>query len=191
MVRMRSKSDESGKHLELLRLDAIRVGEGTPGEGKHLEECPLCRAALADIRETADLLQRGPDTRFEVPPEVDESIMREFRRIVRPPSPLFFPLWRRWRIPAMATAAAALLALTLSLPFTQEAVRTDEATAPTALLPAGDDVNGDGRVDILDAFRMARLIREPGAEPSWADRNGDGRVNRGDVDAVARRAVAL
>ena len=53
------------------------------------------------------------------------------------------------------------------------------------------DIDGNGRVDILDAFTLARHIeaRQP-AEAMW-DFNGDGLIDRRDVDTVALAAVRL
>ena len=54
---------------------------------------------------------------------------------------------------------------------------------------AREDVNGDGRVDILDALALSRQI-DRGAAGRF-DINGDGRVDQQDVQAVAAHAVKL
>ena len=63
----------------------------------------------------------------------------------------------------------------------------------TALKPpaAQGDVDRNGRVDILDAFKLARHIESAGAVEGKWDMNGDGQVNREDVDIVAFAAVRL
>jgi hypothetical protein len=53
------------------------------------------------------------------------------------------------------------------------------------------DINRDGRVNILDAFALARQLDRGGpVDQSW-DYNHDGVVNRADVDAIAMKAVRL
>ena len=52
-------------------------------------------------------------------------------------------------------------------------------------------IDGSGRVDILDAWALARRLRAPANGGAGMDVNGDGRVDRGDVDAVAMVAVRL
>jgi hypothetical protein len=53
------------------------------------------------------------------------------------------------------------------------------------------DFNHDGRVNILDAFALARQLERGGAvDMSW-DYNHDGVVNQADVDAIAMSAVRL
>ena len=65
----------------------------------------------------------------------------------------------------------------------------EAVVAPSKVVPS--DIDGNGRVDILDAFKLARGIEgvERGAT-EW-DINGDGVVNREDVDYVAFKAVRL
>ena len=55
---------------------------------------------------------------------------------------------------------------------------------------APEDLNHDRRVDILDAFQLAREIRD-GKAPTGDDFNGDGKVDAADVDLLAKRAVSL
>jgi hypothetical protein len=80
-------------------------------------------------------------------------------------------------LPLSAAAAVALAALGLWR-------WNHAAPAPLAAGPAD-------AVTILDAFTLARLLRDgqrPG--PAW-DANLDGVVDARDVDALARRAVRL
>jgi hypothetical protein len=51
------------------------------------------------------------------------------------------------------------------------------------------DVDRNGRVDILDAFALARMIRQD--DSAFNDINGDGRSDQRDIDLVARDAVRL
>lgn len=83
----------------------------------------------------------------------------------------------RWAIPGVAAGAGLA------------------AAAAVAMLlwagPVGEDIDRNGRVDILDAFALARKVEAKSpAEPGW-DVNRDGAVDTGDVDAIAMKAVAL
>lgn len=55
-------------------------------------------------------------------------------------------------------------------------------------LAAGPDCDGNGRVDVLDAFGVARSLELGVARAEW-DFDGNGRVDRADADELARRAV--
>lgn len=69
------------------------------------------------------------------------------------------------------------------------------ASAPASRAEA--DLNGDGKVDILDALALARAIRAGTAIPALDDRlalvdlDSNGRLDQRDVDAIAMLAVSL
>jgi hypothetical protein len=56
---------------------------------------------------------------------------------------------------------------------------------------AGEDLNHDGRVDILDAFQLARQLQTGQKPAAGLDLNGDGVVDWRDVEVLATRAVHL
>jgi hypothetical protein len=120
--------------------------------------------------------------RLFVPPQVDEVILARAqahlagiaRRRAR----------RRALVPWMAAAASVAAAAWVS----QTLLHRQQPTPPGSVV-AREDVNGDGRVDILDAFVLARQIERTDARQP--DLDGDGRVDKRDVDVVAARAVKL
>ena len=139
---------------------------------------------------------------FSVPPELDRAIMDQAnRRLVQ-------RHWRHrvfrhislWRI----AAAAAVIIFAFSLNLTQ---KPGPSTSRTVLVKAqAIDIDRNGRVDILDAFKLARHIESADRtkrnlspvsstgqalrKQGW-DINGDGLVDRNDVDLVALSAVRL
>ena len=76
-------------------------------------------------------------------------------------------------------AAAAVLFLALS-PKSIDGPRETVA----------QNLDGNGRVDILDAFVMAREIRS-GRGQVIHDVNGDGQLDQADINEIAQRAVML
>lgn len=128
----------------------------------------------------------------EPEPVVPEDLVRDLRALVTPaetPSPAVDErilaaarirlgvrpretgLRRRWWIP-VAAAAALMAWLVLG------------GSGPRA------DLDGDGRVDVLDAFHLARMLRDSTTSPRH-DVNGDGVVDGRDVDLVVAEAVRL
>jgi hypothetical protein len=103
-----------------------------------------------------------------------------------------------------AAAAAILLAVWLG----QTGKSPGPALAPAEAIAAREDIDRNGRVDVRDAFALARRI-ERGAQAGQArgggppagltlapaadlpDLNGDGRVDRADVESIAMAAVRL
>lgn len=124
---------------------------------------------------------------FSIPPEVDRAVMdrahQQFaskhwgNRILR-----HISIWR-------VAAAAAVIIFAFSLNLTQKPGPT---TNQSLLVEArAVDIDRNGRVDILDAFKLARYIESAELiEKEW-DINGDGLVNSNDVDMVASAAVRL
>ncbi len=91
----------------------------------------------------------------------------------------------RW---ATATAAAAAVIIgVLVLPSWRESGENQPAVASATR----EDIDGNGQVDILDAFALARGIEASTVEAATGDMNRDGAVNQADVDIVAMTAVSL
>ncbi len=109
-----------------------------------------------------------------VPPAVDEAVLSRARGR--------FAEVRRRRSRAKAvwwmSAAACFVALALLASSLIKAPRFERA-----------DVDRSGRVDILDAFALARRIQQGTA--GGFDLNRDGVVDKLDVDFVAAQAVRL
>ena len=131
-----------------------------------------------DLEPLAADLRRITSGRVNVPAAVDDIVLTAANRRLRRQ-----PRWRRaGLIAAVLTAAICVFAARLNAP----------ATGPSGIVLA--DVDHSGTVDILDAFMLARLVETTGArfEPgNMPDLNGDGVVDTGDVDMIARQAVAL
>ncbi|MBN1846092.1 MAG: hypothetical protein JW810_10445 [Sedimentisphaerales bacterium] len=85
------------------------------------------------------------------------------------------------RLSGTARPAADVVAAPLAGPFAKDIA--------SAGAPAREDIDRSGRVDILDAFLLARHIdKRLALSPQW-DVTGDGQVNQNDVIAVAQAAV--
>jgi len=90
-----------------------------------------------------------------------------------------------WRI----AAAAAVIIFAFSLDLTKQ---TGPITDRYSLSKTqATDIDRNGRVDILDAFKLARHIESAGRTETEWDFNGDGLIDRNDVDVVAIAAVRL
>lgn len=123
-----------------------------------------------------------------IPSEVDRAVMdRAHKHLV----PLQSGKGKRlrihwgWRI----AAAAAVIILAFSLDLTKQPEPTTERLALSKIQAV--DIDRNGRVDILDAFKLAKHIESAGRIEAGWDFNGDGLVDRHDVDMVAFAAVRL
>lgn len=168
------------EHPTAIELELARSGEAEQAVVAHLETCADCRAELARIEALAAELDR-PLEPLAIPTErelevielargraaaIERSSKRRPRRALRTLA---------WALPLSAAAAVALVFL---VPGLRQA---ETPVASQTVAPAGpDDVNRDGRVDILDAFALARAIEADAAA-----------VESADVDRVAMTAVAI
>lgn len=118
-----------------------------------------------------------------VPPSLDRSILNEARLRLSTARPSRWSGLRPWLLwPGMATACAALILAGYGIWRQDGAGRSPMAH---------EDLNQDGRVDILDAFQLARHLTSREPAPARYDFNGDGLVDIRDAEAVAMRAVKL
>lgn len=95
-----------------------------------------------------------------------------------------------------AIAAAAMIAFVVFVGHplsTPQADREFAQSAPASPQPADalpGDVDLSGRIDILDAYALAKQI-DRGQATDQADFNKDGQVDQADIDLLANRSVAL
>ena len=137
----------------------------------------------AELRAPAELtraLRAFDAPKGAVPKAVDELILSNAHRHLASGRRRF-----AWRIATIGALAAAVAIVFILPEFT-----THTPTPPPVPVLAGD-IDGNGRIDILDAFALARHIeRNEETAADW-DVNADGRIDRRDVDALAKIAVRL
>jgi Dockerin type I domain len=133
-------------------------------------------------------LKHLPQEPIFIPPTADEAILRAARRHLTQPGKVRRG-WLGWFrfMPWVAGAAAAIL-LVATIP--QFFKHPAPGPARDSAFARGD-LNHDGRVDILDAFALARQLKLSGTRNLQLDVNGDGVVDGRDVAALAARAVKL
>lgn len=135
-------------------------------------------------------LKEPPARRVFVPPTVDTAMLRAAQQHFAPASlspsdgeragvrGTLARLLRPWLLwPTVATACLALAGLAY---FTSRSTHQQFAR---------EDLNRDGRVDILDAFQLARKIQS--GETPDTDLNQDGVIDRLDAELIATHAVKL
>jgi hypothetical protein len=114
-----------------------------------------------------------------VPPTVDRAILAAARSQLKPAPKSTRSGWQRWMLwPAFVTACVV-------------AALIGRLTTHTQAQFSREDLNHDGKVDILDSFTVAREIKNGEHAPKTFDVNGDGVVNELDVNQIAAHAVSL
>lgn len=208
---------EKEKIPNLADLEARRTGEA---EGDFSEDAST-RQALEEIAAIAEQFKQARPKPGEIPEAVDEAILsrlreqgqrirrkRSFRRLVRNPAwavaatvLICFSIWNaHLYFEEKGEAERTQYVKTEKQPEETSPWRKEEAAAPKARTAAKhaapehvyeQDIDKNGLVDIVDAYLMAKAVKEQKDSPSEWDFNRDGAVNEGDVQVVARAAVAL
>jgi hypothetical protein len=128
-----------------------------------------------------------------VPAAVDASIRNRAR--VYFASQRRIRLWVRW---AGSAAAVLVLGAGLWLALLRDNAKpmasANHGAGADALRPASppllEDIDHNGRVDVLDAFAVARGLKARQTQPAW-DVDHNGVVDQRDVDQIANRAVRV
>ena len=120
------------------------------------------------------------DAKVSVPMEVDEAVLAAARSHLQKTAPARVIPFPRW----LAAAAAAVVAAVGLLFLLSKPGRPAPAVAR-------EDVDRNGRVDMLDAFALARKLQAGANVDLMLDLNGDGRIDQRDVDSIAAHAVKL
>jgi hypothetical protein len=130
-------------------------------------------------------LQRLPKERLFIPRTLDEAVLLAAQRQFGEKKK---PAFKWFRILSWAAAASMLTLLVAVLPQVLRKPGTAPAGASRFVL---EDLNHDGRVDILDAFALARQLKAGKTPDSRFDVNRDGVVDERDVARIAAHAVSL
>lgn len=144
-----------------------------------------------------------------VPARLDAVVLADARSVLKEARPQRKRRFRQWTLGAVSVGglAAALLVFVgpqwiASTGQRGESVTVaDASTESSDVLPAGvgdvspaflrQDIDGDGQIDILDAFALARQIGDEQISVQDGDQNGDGILDDNDVDLIAMTAVTL
>jgi hypothetical protein len=99
---------------------------------------------------------------------------------------------RRWRLVMRwgvgAAAAAAIIVVAIHL---MPGSPAPQSPAGQQAKQTGEDLNHDGKVDMLDAYLLARRVELKEKMGRELDLNQDGVVDRKDADVIALEAVKL
>ena len=164
-------------HLTLLQLELARTDEAEPEVLQHLEVCEECRDEFDRLKRLGELSSALGQPVLDVPEQVHESIHQLGQSTAQRTADR--RRFRRWHKVGAAAAILALCGL---------GIWVSQRNSPAQNVA---DIDGDGRVDIVDAFVLAKSLHSKSPlKPQW-DLNSDGRIDQSDVEIIAQRAVML
>ncbi|MEM7249538.1 MAG: hypothetical protein AAF533_29795 [Acidobacteriota bacterium] len=181
---------EPTAHPDEAALEAHRTGEGSADVARHLEGCAACLQRL-ELLETLEAELGHGAPLVSIPTERDEAL-----RSLLTQGAADLRRRRRGRVlTSWVLPAAACLLVGVGLVSLRERRQHETASEAPAMMASTTldrrDLTGDGSVDVLDAFALARWV-ESGRrlDPAW-DFTGDQVVDRRDADALVRDVVRL
>lgn len=119
-------AEGSMDHLDELAQDRVRAGDSSPEEAQHVKDCLQCMVEVEVMRFMANAMKDAQAT--DVPAEVDRAILSSIPRPRRRPVWAFFA----------GSAAAAVLAVAITLTFVAPAHAVDVVDAYSLALKGGD-----------------------------------------------------
>ncbi|MCP4506262.1 MAG: hypothetical protein GY826_07680 [Fuerstiella sp.] len=150
---------------------------------------------------------------ISVPDTLDEAILRDARSVLLNAATMrqVQPVRRKWSVGLLSVGSlAAALLIAMSSQWNARELRPQPARSVTEYEASDDqsesgrstsrsvatafqkeDFDQNGSVDILDAFALARQVRQSDADLATGDQNGDGVVNDVDIELIAMNAVML
>ena len=151
-------------------------------------------------QEVTSELKRLLRPSIEISEAVDRAVMADAQNILAPESRVSpdrsGPGMGRWAVGLVAAGSLAAVLVLVMLPnnsqpdVVAENAQSFEGTESTHEYVAKRDIDGNGRVDILDAYTLSRMIEDSTAGIS-KDQNNDNILDDNDVNLVAETAVTL
>ena len=149
-------------------------------------------------KEVTSELKRLFGPSIEISEAIDQAVLADAQRVlsqdVRVDSQRQAQGMGRWALGLVAAGSLAAVLVLVMLPNEPEsdvvANRGAESTAATSEIVSQRDIDGNGRVDILDAYTLSRMIENSTAGIS-RDQNNDNILDDNDVNLVAEAAVTL
>ncbi len=215
---MTKKDDISTtEDLKLADLDAVRTGEATPAPGINRDD----RQVLDDLEKISEIFAWAKPDAGEIPESVDQNVLslikdksreiKRSRKVVR-----IYPGFK-WAAAAAMGIIVCLISYTqlhdshdspapeknmkvLQAEYDKPKKKTllsENKTIPVysgsdkSVHESPDDVDGNGRVNIIDAYIMDRRLMSGVSMPKKLDLNGDGKVNSEDINTIVKTSVSL
>jgi len=151
--------------------DKLRQSDGDP-------ESRIRHSLAADLKR----LYRSPGP---VPEAVDRAVLAEFKLRMGPR-----PYRRVLHRTVAAVAAIVLLCAVLSVLMRVRQPALDQPVV-TDMYTVSMDLDHNGQVNVLDAFMLARDLKDRLEINAQWDVNNDGAVDQADVDYIAQAAVRI
>ena len=185
------KKIPDNEDLNLAELEACRTGE-EHGKSRITSSDSMI---IEDLDRISGLFSKARPDPDDIPGSVDNFILAHIKdkssEIRREQKVI-------WLFPRCKWAAAAVMGVlvwmvSFNLVYKKERPAEKFLNEDISNISPGlsKDIDGNGRVDIIDAYLMDRRLISGVSMPKKLDLNGDGDINREDVKTIVKTAVSL
>lgn len=191
----KNSKDTENKKFSIADLEAYRTGEEQDIISNDESMGLLDKQVIEDLDKISKFFSQARPDADNIPESVDNIILghvkeksreiRRARKVVR--------LFPRWKWAAAAVMGVLVCVISFNLIFRSEISENNTFKDNIAPMSAeiSKDIDGNGRVDIIDAYILDRRLTSGDSMPQKLDLNGDGYINHEDMVAIANSAVSL
>jgi hypothetical protein len=184
------KQIKDNEDQSLVKLEAFRTGEE-----QDLVALPD-NDMMDDLEKIAGLFKAARPYPNEIPESVDNFMLghiKERSREIRRDRKVVH-LFPRYKWAATAVMGVLICVVSINLLYEKdkptEKILSNHITDVSAVQSA-KDIDGNGKVDIIDAYLMSKKITNQAVTSKQLDMNMDGLINNEDIDDIAYTAVSL
>ena len=193
------KNNNNEKKDYLARLDDFRTGKEVDCFSKTELEKAEFKQDLNELKTiSSSFLKARPQDSDEIFKTVDKAMLQHIRQRSeeiqkqRKIIPLFVkPVVLKRMAAAAVVIFVCIAGWNLDFPTFRNSENRDASLVAKPQHPSMKDFDGNGRIDIVDAYLMNRKIKAGINIPDGYDLNNDGLVNESDVNIIAQSAVSL
>ena len=193
------KNNNNEKKDYLARLDDFRTGKEVDCFSKTELEKAEFKQDLNELKTiSSSFLKARPQDSDEIFKTVDKAMLQHIRQRSeeiqkqRKIIPLFVkPVVLKRMAAAAVVIFVCIAGWNLYSPTFRNSEKRDASQVAKPRHPAIKDFDGNGRIDIVDAYLMNSKIKAGINIPDGYDLNSDGLVNASDVNIIAQSAVSL
>jgi hypothetical protein len=180
------KKIPNNEDIFIAELEASRTGE----EHDTSKINPEANQAIEDLNRISKLFSGAKPDAAEIPDSVDNLVLghikqksREIRRDRK-----VVHLFPRYKWGAAAVMGVLVCVISYNLIFKMNKPEDSLKTIPAR---SAEDIDGNGSINIIDAYIMDRRLMSGFSMSKKLDLNGDGYVNREDINTIVKTAVSL
>jgi len=188
------KKISDNEDMFLAELDAGRTGE-EPDASEFSEED---LQGIKYLDQISKFISNAKPEPGEIPESVDNVVLghikEKSREIRREQKVVWLFPRHKWAAAAVMGVLVCVVSFNLVFKMNKSADNSSKDNTISMLAEGSKgvkDIDGNGRVNIIDAYIMDRRLMTGAAMSKKLDLNGDGRIDNKDINTIVKTAVSL